>query len=413
MSRPVNRRAAAVAVFACLTVLKLGVWTVLESRGIVHAFAGDNATSLYIPISHRLLDEHRFNGPDTRPDSKVPPGYPLLIAASIAVRPQSFLALVPALQMLLDLGTALILYWLSVHMGLPWTGLLAGCAWLLYPPAVVLSTWITAETAFTTFFTLGLALLAVSFEKGGGKLALAGGLAMGVATMLRGTPLFLPVVLLPVAWRVGKLRHWLLFAAGMALFVAPWTIRNLAVLDDFIPVATGSGSVMLQGSDERFFTGDGKKAYYPAAFQEAIEAGIDKPATDRESKQDEWLGRVGVWVQRRRIAERPMSAIPFFAHKLVRLWYGTETGGFKSQALLGFCAFLVLPAGLWQLWRWRSSQPGVAYVALGSLAYLVLVHTATLPEARYTVPIFPVLMLGACRLYGRATAVFDKPRRPL
>jgi hypothetical protein len=170
---------------------------------------------------------------------------------------------------------------------------------------------------------------------------------------------------------------------------------------------------MLQGSDERFFTGDGKKAYYPAAFQEAIEAGIDKPATDRESKQDEWLGRVGVWVQRRRIAERPMSAIPFFAHKLVRLWYGTETGGFKSQALLGFCAFLVLPAGLWQLWRWRSSQPGVAYVALGSLAYLVLVHTATLPEARYTVPIFPVLMLGACRLYGRATAVFDKPRRPL
>ena len=97
MSRPVNRRAAAVAVFACLTVLKLGVWTVLESRGIVHAFAGDNATSLYIPISHRLLDEHRFNGPDTRPDSKVPPGYPLLIAASIAVRPQSFLALVPAL----------------------------------------------------------------------------------------------------------------------------------------------------------------------------------------------------------------------------------------------------------------------------------------------------------------------------
>jgi hypothetical protein len=199
----------------------------------------------------------------------------------------------------------------------------------------------------------------------------------------------------------------------MALFVAPWTIRNLAVLDDFIPVATGTGSVMLQGSDERFFTGDGKKAYYPAIFQAAIEAGIDKPATDRESKQDEWLGRVGVWVQRRRIAERPMSAIPFFAHKLVRLWYGTETGGFRSQALLGLCAFLVLPAGLWQLWRWRSSQPGVAYVALGSLAYLVLVHTATLPEARYTVPIFPVLMLGACRLYGRATAVFDKPRKPL
>jgi hypothetical protein len=212
---------------------------------------------------------------------------------------------------------------------------------------------------------------------------------------------------------MGTLRRWLLFTAGMALLVAPWTIRNLTVLDDFIPVATGAGSVLLQGSDERFFTGDGKKVYYPATFQAAIEAGIEKPDTDRESAQDGWLGRVGIWVQRARFRERPLSAIPFFAHKLVRLWYGTESGGFRTQALLGFCAFLVLPAGIWQLWRWRSSQPGVAYVTLGSLAYLILMHTVTLPEARYTVPIFPMLILGACHLYGRAAVVFDKPQRPL
>jgi len=413
MSRPVKRHAAAVALFACLTVLKLGVWTVLESHGKVRAFAGDNATSLYIPIARRLLEQHRFNGPDTRPDSKVPPGYPLLIAGSIAVSPHSFLTLVPALQMLLDLGTALVLFWLSVRMGLPWTGFLAGCVWMLYPPAVVLSTWITAETAFTTFFTLGLALLAVSFKQAGGKLALAGGLAMGVATLLRGTPLFLPLALLPAALWSGTVRRWLLFSAGIALLVAPWAIRNLTVLDDFIPVATGLGSVTLQGSDERFFTGDGKTAYYPATFQAAIAAGIDKPATDRESQQDQWLGRVGIWVQRRRFAERPLAAIPFFAHKLVRLWYGTETGGLRSQAVLGFCALLVLPAGIWQLWRWRSSHPGVAWVALGSLAYLVAMHTLTLPEARYTFPIFPLLILGACHLYTHARFAFDKPRKPL
>jgi len=236
--------------------------------------------------------------------------------------------------------------------------------------------------------------------------------------MLRGTPLLLPVALLPAAWRAGMMRRWLLFSAGMALLVAPWTIRNLVVLDDSIPVNTGLGSVMLQGSDERFFTGDGKRTYYDATFQAAIAAGIDKPPTDRESQQDEWLGRVGVWVQRQRFAERPLSAIPFFGHKLVRLWYGTETGGFRPQVVLGFCALLVLPAGIWQLWKWRSSHPGVAYVALGSLAYLVAMHTLTLPEARYTVPIFPLLILaachcGACHLYGRATVAFDKPRKPL
>jgi len=45
-------------------------------------------------------------------------------------------------------------------------------------------------------------------------------------------------------------------------------------------------------------------------------------------------------------------------------------------------------------------------------------HTLTLPEARYTVPIFPLLILGACHcgashLYARAPVVFDKPRKPL
>jgi 4-amino-4-deoxy-L-arabinose transferase-like glycosyltransferase len=399
MSRKVNRHAAALALFACLSLLKIGVWTVLQDRGTAHAFLGDNATSLYIPIARRLLVEHRFNGPDTRPDSKVPPAYPLLIAETMAVTSSPFPLLVPALQMLMDLGTALVLYWMALRMGLPGTGLLAGCVWLLYPPAIAMSTWITAETAFTAFFTLGLALLAVSFEEGSARLALVGGLAMGVATLFRGTPLFLPLVLLLVSFRPKAIRRWAVFSAAMAIIVVPWSIRNLVVLDDFIPVSVGTGSVILQGSDERFFTGDGKAAYYPATFQAAAEAGLRKPATDHESAVDQWLGRIGLWVQRKRFQERPLSAVPFFAHKLVRVWYGTESGGFRQQAILGFCALLVLPAGLWQLWKWRASHAGLSYVLLITVGYIALMHAATLPEARYTFPIFPVLILGACNMY--------------
>jgi len=399
MSRAPGRHAAAITVLAFLTLLKIGTWTGLEICGVTRPFVGDNATALYIPIARRLLVEHRFNGPDSRSDSKVPPAYPLLIAAAIAVAPHSFVKLVPPVQMLMDLGTALVLYWSAYRIGLPRIGILAACVWLLYPPAIVISTWITAETAFTALFTVGVAILALSFESGSTWFALVAGLAMGAATMFRGTPLLLPVALLPAAFRAGALRRWAAFSAMMAIVVVPWTIRNLMVLDDFIPVAVGAGPVILQGSDERFFTGDGKAAFYPAILQAAAEAGIARPTIDRESVRDQRLGSVGLWVQRKRFALRPLSIVPFFAHKLARVWYGTESGNFRQQMALGLCSLLILPAGLWQLWKWRVSHDGMCYVLLTALGYIVLMHVATLPEARYTFPIMPVLILGACKAY--------------
>ena len=401
MALVANRHIRAVALFVLVTLLKMGLWTALENRGSVHPFVGDNATAHYLPIARRLLTEHRFNGPDSRPDSKVPPAYPLFLAGTMALAPDSFVQWSCLLQMMMDLATALVLYWVAHRLGLRTCGLLAGCVWLLYPPAVVISTWITAETAFTTLFVLGMGLFAISLETKGATLALAGGLVMGAATMLRATPLFLPAVLLPASWRASAIGRWWMFSIAMGMVVAPWLLRNLVVLDDPIPVAVGTGSVMMQGSDERFFTGDGKATYYPETFRAADQAGIHKPATDHESQIDRWMGRVGLWVQLTRLQQRPLSAIPFFAHKLVRLWYGTESGGLRQQVFLGFFALLVAPAGLWQLWLWRASYPNFANVLLSAVAYFILLHTITLPEARYMFPIFPLLILPASSVYER------------
>ena len=401
MSRHGSAHRTAIVILVCLTLLKLAAWTALQSRGKVHTFVGDNATTFYIPIARRLLTEGRFNGPDSRGDSKVPPGYPLLVAGSMAVSGNSYQQLIPLLQMLMDLATALILYWAMFRLSLPKTGILAGCIWLLYPPAIAISTWITAEPAFTTLFTLGLALFAISAEKQNGKLAFAAGLVMGCATLFRGTPLVLPLALLPACWKTDGLQRWALFTAGMALLVTPWCVRNLLVLDELIPVATGTGSVILQGSDERFFTGEGKRTLYPSTIAAAAADGVIKPATDHESKLDGWLGKIGWWVQLQRLKRRPLSLIPFFAHKFVRVWYGTESGGFRQQAVLGFCSLLVAPAGFWELWKWRKIHAGAAYVLLSAVAYIVVMHMFLLPEARYTLPIVPTLILGASAQLAR------------
>lgn len=388
-----------VLLFGCLTLLKMGGWAVLEHFGKLQPFQGGNATPLYIPIAERMLTEHRFNGPDSRPDSKVPPGYPLVIASAMVIRPQAFLLLIVHLQMLADLATAIALFWIAIKIDHPRIGVCAGCIWLLFPPALGDSLWITSEPIFTALFTLGLALLAISFEQKRARLALAAGLVMGAATLFRGTPLFLPLAFLPAAIWSGAVRRWTLFTVGMAVCVAPWSVRNWIVLDDFIPVAVGTGSVLLQGSDERFFTIEGKTAYYPQTFRAAADAGIRKPSTDRESQIDGWLGRVGLWVQSTRLKQHPLSAIPFFAHKFIRLWYGVESGSFREELILGLCYLLVAPAGLWQFWKWRKSLPGLSAIFLCATAYIIVLHVATLPEARYCFPLMPILTLGACQQY--------------
>ena len=36
--------------------------------------------------------------------------------------------------------------------------------------------------------------------------------------------------------------------AGVAIVVAPWTVRNLIVLDRFVPISTGGGQVLFAGT---------------------------------------------------------------------------------------------------------------------------------------------------------------------
>src|SRR4051812_15673352 len=63
---------------------------------------GDNARDHYLPIADRLVSEWRFNGPESRSDSKVPPGYPLLLAASKKISRSNNILASCALQQIFD-----------------------------------------------------------------------------------------------------------------------------------------------------------------------------------------------------------------------------------------------------------------------------------------------------------------------
>ena len=86
-----------------LSAAKLLLILALLYSHVLRPFVGDNAKDLYLPVANRLLSEHRFNGPDSRPDSKVPPGYPGFLAVVRLLGPEkSFLERAAWLQMLGD-----------------------------------------------------------------------------------------------------------------------------------------------------------------------------------------------------------------------------------------------------------------------------------------------------------------------
>src|SRR5262249_36117255 len=148
-----------VASLLLFTGVKVAAVLALTQTGYAPAFVGDNAHQHYIPIADRLLAEGRFNGPESRPDSKVPIGYPAFLAMTRSVGGENFLTLVVCLQMACDLGVAALLIGLATQLGHRRAGVAAGLAWVVYPPAVLLSTWITAETMFTGLLLGSLVLL--------------------------------------------------------------------------------------------------------------------------------------------------------------------------------------------------------------------------------------------------------------
>jgi 4-amino-4-deoxy-L-arabinose transferase-like glycosyltransferase len=386
--------------YVAVTALKLLLLIVISGSGRFKPFEGDNAKSLYLPISQRIVEEQRFNGPDSRADSKVPLGYPMFLAGCRwLVGDRYFLTLACGLQMVADLGVAGLIYSIGLGISNPRAAALAGLIWLVFPPAIIISTWITAENLFTLLLIASLAMLLAALSRYHPWLAFGAGLMLGVATLFRGTTLFLPLFLFPVwIWRQVPrgFEKGFAFLLGLALVIAPWMLRNRVVLHDPIPVATGFGSAFLQGSDTKFFTIAGKEDNYPAAFSLAADDGIPKPSpTARESLQDGYLLHVGLNQYHHRLRERPLSFVALAVEKALRLWYGSESGNFREQFVLGIVSLCVVPLGLWKVYQWRKTSSTAAAMIGGTILYFILLHWISLPEYRYVHPIMPLLVLAA------------------
>jgi hypothetical protein len=207
-------------------------------------------------------------------------------------------------------------------------------------------------------------------------------------------------------------------AAGIALVVLPWTIRNAIVLDKIAPISTGSGKALYVGT---FLPADGEYQRVKAILYER-KTGIaldphsreldevsptelfDEVAETRypDLSRDEALGKVGRENFSKFFGEDPLGYLAMTVRKVGRMWSSgvgeamSSTVGRAAQiglVALGLAGLVLL--GLCRRW-WEL------VVVATPIALVTLVGAATLAAPRRNevlmTLVLPLAALALCRL---------------
>jgi 4-amino-4-deoxy-L-arabinose transferase-like glycosyltransferase len=176
----------------------------------------------------------------------VPPVVPWVTSLLYhAVGHRYFAALL--LQCVLGALVPLLLAMLGGAMFGGGVGLLAGWVAALHPHLILASRELGSEVTLALLLLLAVTITAEWVKTPRPGRALGAGLAWGLAALTQERALLLPVVIAVWAWvPLGltvqpreRVRQLLLLALGVAIVVAPWTLRNAAMLHAFVPIVSG------------------------------------------------------------------------------------------------------------------------------------------------------------------------------
>ena len=144
------------------------------------------------------------------------------------------------------------------------------------------------------------------------------GALWGAASLTR--PTALPLALVVSAWAWAPLglalahgerrRQLAVLLLGVALVVAPWTLRNAAALHAFVPLTTGGGRSLLDANNPVVWDDDDRRGAIGVLSTEPWATrfrGLSEVEVDRHA------GREAMAFLRARVADWPRNALAKFA----------------------------------------------------------------------------------------------------
>lgn len=407
----------------------LALFLVLPMAGAALApYYGAGFADDYDQLANTLAtgNGYRFS-PQTAETLMREPGYPLLLAAIFSLFGYSLPA-ARFVNLLLTAGVAWIVIAMVQASARNDRLASAGAAGLIFlHPGILIA---EARGGFEMLYALCLALFAWQFSRAmNGERRrdwLLAGAILGLAILVRSSLIAFPMVAL--AWWVlerkkergwyGIIAKFLLLTVAMGVVIGPWIARNYTVAGQFVPTATISGIAAHVGEyvcrnrdsyrplvqldagarDERAQIARAagyrfEDAYFPQFYSTRDE--IEFSRTLRQRVLDYYVANPGAFVT-------------CAASNVVNFWFAGKNRLASALNVIIQVPYLVL-AVFGAFWLARESNGRTQLITvLLIVGYSIIVHAVTFAQARYSVPIIPLLcVLGAqplARLWNRAFA---------
>ena len=266
---------------------------------------------------------------------------------------------------------------------------------------------IVIENLQTILLMLAMVLSLYAIEQEKVRFHGAAGVLWGLATLVKPTTLLWPIVSIPVylllEWKRGWLMRSVFLILAFALTLSPWFVRNqfnaevAAVGVAYSPLLR---HVLDEGESKHTIANMGPK--FEAVFAEAEERGIERGSLQFELNTLRLL--------RDRITRSPSAYVAYLWDNFSRFWmeppaawpYAVYDGefihgyrdapGYGNHAKL-HAVFAVM--GLLSLVLFCRQRPRAAFYITVFLLYFAMFHTMTHFIPRYSVPVLPLLLVGA------------------
>jgi len=375
-SKPENKNLIAV-LFAFSLLVRLLILAIFPAPAL------DDSAEIYLRAAHLLMDGKGFSDPSFPVYN--PPLYPVFIAICLSLLGDDQVS-VKIVQAVVDSFTMVLIYFIMKEIFGVETALLSAGLLSLYPFSAYLAISVASEPLFTCF--LSGFVLSIVYAVRSSKVShyCVAGFLLGLATLTRGTTQFVPLMFPIILILLGKRGRDPIFCytalcLSFVLVILPWTARNYVVLDDFIPVATGGGIVVLMGSSEKFLIIEGKAEMYELHMP---------PTGGKSSQNDKFFARAGLERHLVHLQTDPLDFVGFMMRKFARLWYATESGKNHNLILLSQLPIYVF-AVMGMIFAWMKGKTA-AGVLLCIIAYFIALHWLSLPLFRYMIPIMPYII---------------------
>ncbi len=410
--------ASGILIFTAQVTFLLVVMPAVTSR-LAPFYNQDRPSDGYYELAENLAagNGYRFY-PNTARTLMREPGYPLLLAGLILTFGRSF-AVVKITNVILAFLAAWVAMRISLKLkicefsGSTRSHLIPPLLLLFYPGTLIAESRGGVEVLFALLIAIVLLMTLRAIESRRSRDFAITGLILGITVLVRSTPVLYPIFLLVYLLWLERRRDWFLVFRNIGVMIvvmvavlSPWIARNYSLTGRFVATASVLGVSAQAGQyiNQHLFEGkpwwlldreaalerdrlamglgyrfeDGKEGYYQTFYNSGDEIRFSKYLFNRVVSDER---------------RHPMLAVRCIGQNIFNFWFAGKTWVATFGNILVQLPYIVL-AGIGAVCSLKGREKTVGPILL-FIGYVMAVHISILAQARYSIPLIPLMSVLA------------------